>query len=454
MPQTMKILITNTVALNGGDAAILLSIINLLQSEFGQDTEFIIYDSQPEIARRCYPKLNFRKLIYLKETELPPMKYLGRSLFGRALRRLFGNILRLFLNINPHRIYFAAWCWQQQLHWIVKLLLDYEELQDIQNYSSADLIVSTGGTYLVESYSPLTVRIFDYQLSLLLQKPLVFFTQSLGPFSNNKYQQVFRDIFQRSLLILLRDEASFKHLQDINVDVKNAYISSDVVFSFTDELQQQNNFNSSFISNSPLKIAISVRNWRHFQTTDATTGMNLFRQSVGAVTQYLVENYNAEITYISTCQGIPEYWTDDSRVAIEISESLPTEIQKLVHVDRRFHTPEELVGLLKTYDMVIATRMHMAILSLVAGTPVFPIAYEFKTKELFQRLEMGEWVQDIETVDKLSLINSVKSFIDDLPEIRRTLSVKIQNERERAFKSAKIVKTAFEEWHSQKQVKL
>lgn len=36
--------------------------------------------------------------------------------------------------------------------------------------------------------------------------------------------------------------------------------------------------------------------------------------------------------------------------------------------------------------------MHMAILALTSGTPVFPITYEFKTQELFNRLGLGEWV--------------------------------------------------------------
>ena len=445
----MKILITNTVTLNGGDAAILLSIINLLKSEFGHNTEFIIYDSQPEIAKRYYPDLNFRKLIYLKQTETPTMKYLGRSLPGRALRFVFKKVLLFFLSINPPRFYFAAWCWQNKLYWITKLLLNNQELQDVRNYNYADLIISTGGTYLVENYSPLSHRIFDYKISLLMQKPLVFYTQSLGPFLNKKYQYNFREIFNRSLLILLRDEASFKHLQDIQVDIKKAYVSSDVVFAFTEGLKQENHVNFNSNSNFNLKIAVSVRNWRHFKTTDAKTGMDMFRKSLGALTQYLVENYNAEITYISTCQGIPEYWRDDSKVAIEIIESLPIEVQKQVNVDRNFHSPEELVVILNSYDMVIATRMHMSILSLVSGTPVFPIAYEFKTKELFQRLEMGEWVQDIENIQPQSIITSIKLFIDNLPEIKQKLPIKVQNERQHALQSSKIVKTAFEHHLSQ-----
>jgi colanic acid/amylovoran biosynthesis protein len=442
----MKILITNTVTLNGGDAAILLSIINLLKREFGQHTEFIVYDSQAEIAKRYYPNLNLRTLIYQKLTDTPNMKFLGNSLIGNFLRRLLKKILLLFLSINLVRFYFAAWCWQNKLDWITNLLLNHQELEDIHNYSSADMIVSTGGTYLVDNY-PLNSRIFDYKISLLMQKPLVFYTQSLGPFLKNKYKYYFPEIFNRSLLILLRDEVSFKHLQDIQVDTNKAFISSDVVFAFTEGLEQENHFNVDSIGSFPLKIAISVRNWQYFKTTDTQTGMNMFRKSLSAVTKYLIEKHNAEITYISTCQGISEYWKDDSKVALEIVESLPIEIQNKINVDRNFHSPQELIEILKSYDIVIATRMHMAILSLVAGKAVFPIAYEFKTKELFRRLEMGKWVQDIENIQEKSIISSIQLFIENLPEIKQKLLLNVKNERERAFESAKIVKTAFDKYH-------
>ncbi len=440
----MKILITNTVALNGGDAAILLSIIHLLKKEFGSEIELIIYDSQPEIARRYYPSLNLRKLIYLKETQVAPMKFLGRSLLGRGVRRLFNNILRFLFKINPPRFYFAAWCWKQNIHWITKLLVDADELQDIKNYSDADLIVSTGGTYLVEHYSPLTARIFDYNLSILMQKPLVFFTQSLGPFTKHKYQSIFRNIFNKSLVVLVRDEASFENLKEIQVDPTKIHINSDVVFAFGNDVEEPNKFSSNLTSTSGLKIAISVRNWNHFTTTDAISGMNMFRKSIGMLAQHLIENYNADITFISTCQGIPDYWTDDSRVATEIAESLPVEIQKQIKVDRKFHSPNELVDILKSYDVVIPTRMHASILSLVAGTPVFPIAYEFKTKELFRRLEMDKWIQDIEYIEPESLTTSMDAFIKELPQIKRKLDCNVKNEKERAFASAKVVKNALE----------
>ena len=78
----------------------------------------------------------------------------------------------------------GLWSIKQGIPLLPHVFLDSTERRDLLEYKTADLIVSSGGTYLVENYS-LAARIFDYQLSLYLDRPLVFFTQSLGPFSNS-----------------------------------------------------------------------------------------------------------------------------------------------------------------------------------------------------------------------------------------------------------------------------
>jgi colanic acid/amylovoran biosynthesis protein len=150
---------------------------------------------------------------------------------------------------------------------------------------------------------------------------------------------------------------------------------------------------------------------------------------------------------------MPEYWTDDSKIARRVVESLPEGVKGSVAVDADFHHPVDLAEMLKGYDLVIATRMHMAILALGAGTPVMPIAYEFKMDELFRRLGHGQWVQDIESINGESLIKAVDSFLESMPQIRGTLFTAVQKERESALESAGLVKKAFNQWQHSKRLR-
>lgn len=442
----MKILITNGVALNTGDAAIILSIIELMRDQFGQNTEFIIYDPKPDVTRKYYPEFTWRKSLYSQITEPKSVEFTGKSFLTSVWRRISK---KWRININPYLFYLAAWCHNKGLNFITRLLLNNEQLQDLKHYNSADLIISTGGTYLVETYS-LTPRIFDFQITLLMKRPLILYTQSLGPFLNQKNRKYLKDIFNKSILILLRDELSFRHLQDLDVTNNKIHVSSDVVFSFKNQIEHRYTKSSTYLDGqSKLKIAISVRFWQAFKKVSAEVGMNNFQSVMCAATQYLVEQHNAEITYISTCQGIPEYWTDDSKLSTKIYNQLPDNIKSNVHVNTDFHHPQILLEMLKDYDVVIGTRMHMCILSLVAGTPVLPIAYEFKTKELFARLGLSEWVHDIETINQEILINSIGKFLVELPKIREHLFEKVEKEKYRAMQSGYLVKESLDKWQQE-----
>ena len=437
----MKILITNIVALNAGDAAILNAMMNQLRAAFGDDTKFIVYDSYGEGVSRYYPDVTFRKLLYFN--------------FGSYRIKLLGRKLRsarLFAAVDRARFHFGLWCLKHNLQFITENVLTKVELRDVIEYNSADLIISSGGTYLVENYS-LSHRLFDYKLSQYLGRPLIFFTQSLGPFSTPSTRRTLARVFNNSILILVRDRQSFDNLIDLGVKNSNIHIAADAAFALSDPVAIEAAKNERRNLDGPLKIAISVREWRHFKAIDPTGGMHRYQEALRALTVHLVERYNAKITYLSTCQGMPEYWTDDSKIAWRVVESLPEGIKGSVIVDSDFHHPVDLAEMLKGYDLVIATRMHMAILALGAGIPVVPIAYEFKMHELFKRLGHGRWVQNIESINGESLIEAVDSFLDSMPQIRGTLFTAVQKERESALESAGLVKKAFNQWQQSKRLR-
>ena len=50
-----------------------------------------------------------------------------------------------------------------------------------------------------------------------------------------------------------------------------------------------------------------------------------------------------------------------------------------------------------------------------------PIAYEFKTAELFASFGFGEWVQDISTIDEKGLVAALDKVIAELPARRSEL---------------------------------
>lgn len=416
----MKIIISNIVTLNGGDFAIMLGIIKTLKLSFGEETEIIVYDDNGDITPLYYKEINYRKLLYHKHLKKSTSK---SSIYSKGMVKLHNIFTR-------KRFMLAAKYYSKGWKSLSRLILSGDQKEDFNNYASADLIISGGGTYLVENYN-LDARFFDYYFTLALKKPLIFFTQSLGPFNNPKNKRAIKEIFDKARLIFLRDEASLNNLKAIDVNVSKAKVCSDVVFADADpEILEAVKRHSSSDS---LRVAISVREWTFFKDISAREGMKKYNEAIAALCEYITMTLGGTIVFISTCQGIAEYWKDDSKAAEKIYKLLSAEAKSNTTVDSKFHHHDELKSLIKDFDIVISTRMHFAIQSLNMGVPVLPIAYEFKTKELFSRLIDKNYILDIDTINAPGLIEVFKKFSAALPDLRPELFEQVERERQSAL---------------------
>ncbi len=401
----MHVVIENTVCLNAGDAAILIAIMKIIRETFGDDVQFSVFDSDPEIARRYYSGIDFYPLTTSLLATKPVLTFLGQQ-WSIRLRRNIDRIKR-----REFRRLLAAMSSGRKPGG--GLLLDPQIAGNIEIYSKADMVISTGGTYLVERYG-LDERIEEFEKDLALKKPLVLFTQSLGPFNQPKNKIAVKKVLDQAHLVLLRDARSEQYLRDIDITHDRLQVVADSVFALADIERLSAPLRSRV--GERLRVAVSVRDWSHFEGRSPAEGMERYLDAVAGAVTALVRDDNAEVVFLSTCQGIPEYRYDDSAVGQRIFERLDDETRKSVSVDRAFHEPDELLTQLKGFDFVISTRMHMAILSLCAGVPVLPIAYEFKTTELYNSLSQGEWVTDISHIDRESFVALVRRFSNSLTD--------------------------------------
>jgi len=417
----LRILLTNTVALNGGEAATIKAILALLRRTFGADTRVVVYEQTPEAAAKYHPDVDFRALLWNRATwsvRMPTGRlrwWVNRPL-GRVSRARFLRAL-------------DWWCAGRRDR--AKWLLSREERRDLEIYSTADLVVSSGGTYLVDNYD-IEPRIFDFEIAHRLGRPLVLFTQSMGPFRQDATRGRLRAALEAAKLILLRDETSLAHLHDIGVKHPNVHVAADAVFALNDPETLAARYAAMPALGGAPRVALSVRHWPYFRRWSTTDGMARYRASIAAAVTRLVRRHGARVTFLSTCQGIPEYWFDDAKVADQIVSLLEPDLRWCVEVDRGFHSPEQMVELLTTYDLVIATRFHMAILALLAGTPAMAIAYEFKTIDMYRRLGVPDWLADIEIMDAPVLVEQVERCLAGRLGARDVLARSVLAEYKRA----------------------
>lgn len=397
--QARTVVINNIVALNTGDAAILDGIRTVLAAaRIGPFTEQLI-DKQATAVRKYYPQARIAQ------------QFLGAAPKPGLLRKLMAKVDRA--GIIPRLRNRRGWLASR--HPAGRFLLERDGRRNRDMLVAADLIVSTGGTYLVENYD-MTSSLAQLALAAQSKAPVVMFTQSLGPFAGANNRARLRHILPQIDLILLRDAKSLGYLKELGVPLPQARIVPDAAFALADPARIETAKHRSLAA-AP-HVAISVRYWAHFH---GDRGQNGYFEAIRDAATWLVRDKGADVTFLSTCQGVPEYWIDDSRAAAEIVASLPDDVRRHVRINSAFHTPKALMQQLAGFDLVVATRMHMAILSLCSGTPVVPIAYEFKTKELFAGMGFPTWTQDIDTMTGDALVAAIDNYLQILPVLRPRL---------------------------------
>lgn len=356
-----------------GDAAILMGELRALRAAFGPGAEIEVAEQTPAVANRLYPDVRFHAGLHSRHADWPRWRAHGGV---ASLRKRRTSVAVRLLARAPR---------------LARLLLSREQRAHLDRIAASDVVVATGGTYFVEHYD-FTAKADELLAAQALGKPTFLFTQSMGPFREERSRAVMRRLVAGSRGVFLRDERSRGHLVEIGAAADRCSVHADAAFALDAPA-------AAPLPRGPgrrPRIAISVRAWSHARRAGAEDVRERYRRAVADAARVLARN-GAEVVFLSTCQGVPEYWTDDSRYAEAlVADLLPGEPR--VTVDTSFRGPEALVAELATFDLAIATRMHFAILALVARTPVVAIAYEFKSRELLRGLGMESWVADFEDV--------------------------------------------------------
>lgn len=395
-----------------GDAAILQGEISALRQTFGDEVEIEVAEQTPAVANRLYPSVRFHAGFHMQHAHWPRWRSHGGV---ASLRKRRTSLAIKLLGTAP---------------WLARLLFTREQRHHLSRIGAADAVVATGGTYFVEHYN-FTAKADELLAAQALGKSTFLFTQSMGPFTRAKSQATMRQIVAGSRAVFLRDERSRGHLTAIGADAAKLHVHADAAFALASPERPRT-------ANAAPRIAISVRSWSHFKAGSGNDAGARYRRAVADAARSLARS-GAEVTFLSTCQGVSEYWTDDSRFAATLVDELLAG-EPNVRVDRAFRSPTALAEELRTYDVAIATRMHFAILALAVGTPVVAIAYEFKSRELLRAMGREAWAFDIEDVSEAGLVSATREALAGARALRDEISQQVIGFRDDAVAPARRIR--------------
>lgn len=361
---TMFILFGNHSCANRGDAAISRGLIEAILDIF-PDVNIEFYTRYPGAG----------EFILNQDCQLDVLGFanaVGGGKFG-LLRKLVSRKLR------PIYLYARA---KYGIKWFDGFFSP-EVKALIKKIEQADCYIHVGGSFFVDIYG---LSQFEGPLiALAAKKHVVLVGHSVGPFVGNLYRKVASFVFGSCNSLLVREAESVGLMEKAGIPLTKVIKSADTAWlaqndvdSLPAELEQ--------ILSAPT-IALTVRDLRPFDRR-----LGFAQADYEQVLAKIVDDLNAEgykVVFASTCTGLDSYGKDDRIVALRITKLLSN--RHMAHVVMDEMTDNQLAAIYQRCSLVLATRLHSAILAMRAGTPALAIYYEHKSQGILEQMGLKEW---------------------------------------------------------------
>lgn len=342
---------------NKGDAAIVVGMINNLNKSF-PNSDFSLLAFDPE----SFELSKENGEIPQKVSILPEISCTKTIKCLLSLDK--GGIITLFV------IYF--------LPIIVNVfqLFDSSLKKSIRSLKRSDIIISCGGNQLHSNLGFSFLRnLFPLIYGkLILKKPVMIFSQSVGPINGQLNRYILKFLLDRVDYITLREKYSNRYLHDVlGIQNKNTLVTADATFML--ELNPQN---PQVRHNQ--KIGITVRQWFFFQGNF----YNHYIKVVASFIDYLNKVHDIDVILysFSSVSGL-----EDDLIACKDVYKLVKDKKRLKLIQLgNLSLKETGLGLLKT-DLLFGTRMHSVIFASILGIPSVAISYhQHKSKGISEML--------------------------------------------------------------------
>jgi colanic acid/amylovoran biosynthesis protein len=273
-----------------------------------------------------------------------------------------------------------------------------------QLYAQADLIVPVGGGYLRSRpglFNRLNIPLLLHPLLFgwILGKPMVLYSQSIGPFHTAFERTMVRFVLKRMDCILLREDISVALLADIGVtDNVVRAVDSGFLFTSTHRVDVRAQYH---IPHDALLVGVTVRAWLKDDAQSA------YETAVAQALDALIEEKKAHVIFIPQ---VTAGKGDDDRIASKHVYDLMRN-QQCATVVSDIPDHYAIKALYDQLDILLGTRFHSVIFSLTSFVPVVAIEYEHKTAGIMHDLGLDRWVIKIEEVSDRALTTLLHDLI-------------------------------------------
>lgn len=232
---------------------------------------------------------------------------------------------------------------------------------------------------------------------------VIFLSVGVGPIVNRVSRLLMLSALRMADYRSYRDLESLNFLKRNNFDVSSDYIFPDLVFSLDKRYLETN----ERAKKSEVTVGVGLLNyygWEH----DPALGESIYQEYIAKIKQF--------ITWLLDSGYLVRILRGDStddRPVNEILEYIQSRKSSLGNdkvIAGEIHNIDELFEQIEQTDIVVASRFHNVLCSLMLKRPAISIGYHVKNIELMNAFGLREYCQEIESFKVEELIRQLSMY--------------------------------------------
>jgi polysaccharide pyruvyl transferase CsaB len=299
----------------------------------------------------------------------------------------------------------------------------------IRAIKSCDLFISGGGSLLQDVTS---TRSLLYYISLMrlakhYNKKVMVYANGVGPIDGKMNRILTRRILNRVDLITLRDEDSRVFLEELKVKNENIFVTADPVFTLnpTNPEKVLKILEKESIPNNKPLVGISLRDWKDSDNLIVNIAKSI---------DYIVKKHNANVLLI------PMHYPEDLEIGNRV---LGKTNNNSTYILSNKYSVEDIMGIIKNLEMIIAMRLHSLIYAASQGTPMVGIVYDPKIEGFLKSINM-DYMCPAEGIEYQDLIEKIDMVWDNRGNYKESLVKVDQYMKKEALKNTHMAKALLE----------
>lgn len=309
-------------------------------------------------------------------------------------------------------------------------------------YRDSDVVISLGGDGFSDDWGPMH-SILSWLPSfwcMVLNVPMVIYSQSIGPFRNRIALRVARFFLSRVRLLIVREDVTETYLTQIGVKRRifltadGAFLLNPVPDGYAREILMREriplNRGRPLVGIAPSELIFRLAR------TGIKSDTGQYVDGIIELVDVMIDEHDVDVIFVPHVTDA-NMDIDDRDVAVSVAS-------RCKHRDRIFviegeYRPEELKGIIGLCALFVGSRMHANIAALSMHVPTVAVSYSHKSLGIMSLAGLNHYVFHWRDDPPERLLRITQEAWENRAEIRKHLRERIPEIELMARRNAELV---------------